>query len=67
MLRGQTIPKGDRLMLFFASANRDEDHFEAPDDFRIDRTESHIGFGFGAHMGSDGSFALCDGSSVAKK
>lgn len=49
-LRGQKISAGDRLMLLFASANRDEEHFEAPDDFRIDRTESHIGFGFGPHM-----------------
>jgi cytochrome P450 len=49
-IRGQHIGAGDRLMLLFASANRDEDHFVAPDEFRIDRIEPHIGFGFGPHM-----------------
>ncbi|MEY2521989.1 MAG: alpha-terpineol hydroxylase, partial [Ilumatobacteraceae bacterium] len=49
-IRGQSIAKGERLMLLFASANRDEEQFAAPDEFRIDRTETHIGYGFGAHM-----------------
>lgn len=49
-LRGQHISQGDRLMLLFSSACRDEEIHEAPDEFRIGRKESHLGFGFGAHM-----------------
>lgn len=49
-LRGAEIKKGDRLMLLFQSANRDEEVFEAPDEFRHDRKPNpHIAFGSGPH------------------
>lgn len=50
-LRGQSIKKGDRLMLLFQSGNRDEDVFDRPYDFDIDRKPNrHIAFGHGPHM-----------------
>lgn len=50
-LRGQKIREGDRLVLFYASANRDEDIFEAPDDLCLDRYPNrHLGFGIGEHF-----------------
>jgi cytochrome P450 len=48
---GQLVRKGEQIVLSFPSANRDEDAFDAPSEFRIDRTPNrHVGFGFGAHM-----------------
>lgn len=50
-LRGQTIRQGDWLMLSYPSANRDEDIFEDPAEFSLDRRENtHIGFGYGPHV-----------------
>jgi len=49
-LRGQHIAENDWLMLCYPSANRDEEIFEAPFEFRIDRPSNpHLGFGHGAH------------------
>jgi len=50
-LRGQKIEEGDELVLFYASANRDEEVFEDPFAFRIDRDPNpHLGFGIGEHF-----------------
>jgi cytochrome P450 len=50
-LRGQHIKAGDRLMMLFQSGNRDEDVFEDPYVFNIDRKpNNHIAFGYGPHM-----------------
>ncbi|HEX5067250.1 MAG TPA: cytochrome P450 [Myxococcota bacterium] len=50
-LRGKTIRAGQSACLFYASANRDEEVFEDPDTFRIDRIPNrHIGFGVGEHV-----------------
>ncbi|MFJ3229015.1 cytochrome P450 [Streptomyces sp. NPDC086783] len=44
----QVIKQGDRIGLFYASANFDEDVFEAPYDFNILRNPNpHLGFGGG--------------------
>jgi cytochrome P450 len=49
-VRGQKIPAGDDLALFYASANRDEDVFEDPFRFDITRHPNrHLGFGTGEH------------------
>lgn len=46
-----TIPAGARVMMLFASANRDERVFEQPDRFDITRDpRHHLGFGSGIHM-----------------
>jgi cytochrome P450 len=50
-LRGQKIRAGENLALFYASANRDEDGFDAPFSFRVDRQPNrHLGFGIGEHF-----------------
>jgi len=50
-VRGVPIAKGDTLALFYPSANRDEDVFDAPDAFRIDRKPNqHLTFGIGEHF-----------------
>lgn len=49
-LRGQKIAKNDRILVLLASANRDEDAFEHPKEFRLDRERNkHVAFGFGIH------------------
>jgi cytochrome P450 len=56
---GQKLCKGDNLVLFYASANRDESIFEDPFTFRIDRHPNpHLGFGIGEHF--------CVGSHLAR-
>lgn len=56
VLNGQFIRKGDKVVMWYASANRDERTFENPDDFVIDRRNArhHLSFGIGVHrcMGS---------------
>jgi cholest-4-en-3-one 26-monooxygenase len=51
VLGGQEIKKGERVGLFYRSANFDEDVFEAPEKFDITRSPNpHLGFGgTGAH------------------
>jgi cytochrome P450 len=50
-LRGNTIRAGDQLALYYASANRDEDVFDDPFEFRVDRHPNpHLAFGFGEHF-----------------
>jgi cytochrome P450 len=50
-IRDKKIRAGDNLCLFYPSANRDEDVFEAPFSFRIDRHPNrHVAFGIGEHF-----------------
>lgn len=50
-LRGRKIAKGDWLMLCYASGNRDEEVFEEPFTFRVDRTPNkQVAFGYGGHV-----------------
>lgn len=60
VLNGQFIRKGDKVVMWYASANRDERTFENPDDFVIDRHNArhHLSFGIGVHR--------CMGSRVAE-
>ena len=50
-VRGQQIKKGDRVILWYISGNRDGDAIPDPDRFRIDRENArhHLSFGFGIH------------------
>lgn len=59
-LGGVELALGDRLMLVWASANRDPAQFEAPDELRLDRRHPnhHMGFGRGGHF--------CIGSPLAR-
>jgi cholest-4-en-3-one 26-monooxygenase len=50
-IRGQKISAGEAVGLFYPSANRDEDVFDDPFSFRIDRQPNrHMGFGIGEHF-----------------
>ncbi len=50
-VRGQAIAKGERLTLFYASANRDEDVFDDPYRFDVTRQPNkHLGFGWAEHF-----------------
>jgi cytochrome P450 family 142 subfamily A polypeptide 1 len=50
-LHGQTLRKGQKLLLLYPSANRDEAVFDDPETFDIGRTPNdHMAFGFGAHF-----------------
>jgi cytochrome P450 len=54
------VRQGERLLLFYASANRDEDVFADPFTFKIDRHPNpHLGFGIGEHF--------CLGSHLARR
>ena len=58
-IRGQKIRAGEHLCLFYPSANRDEEVFDEPDVFRVDREPNpHLGFGIGEHF--------CLGASLAR-
>jgi cholest-4-en-3-one 26-monooxygenase len=46
VLGGKDIKAGDAVVLWYISANRDEAHFDSPQEFRVDRTPNeHIAFG----------------------
>jgi cytochrome P450 len=50
-LHGRTIEAGERVDMFWASANRDETVFDEPDTCRLDRHPNrHIAFGHGIHL-----------------
>jgi cytochrome P450 len=48
---GTVVPKGSRMLLLTASANRDEREFRDPDRFDVERPISTaLGFGYGVHF-----------------
>jgi cholest-4-en-3-one 26-monooxygenase len=50
-LGGQKIAEGDKVVMFYTSANRDEDVFANPQKFDIGRDPNpHLGFGHGPHF-----------------
>jgi cytochrome P450 len=58
-LRGQRIRAGEKVTLWYPSANRDEDVFDRPDTFDITRSPNdHLAFGIGEHF--------CLGSHLAR-
>ena len=50
-LRGRQIRKGDKVVMWYVSGNRDEEAIERPYEFIIDRARprTHLSFGFGIH------------------
>jgi cytochrome P450 len=57
-IRGQTIKAGDKVIMWYPSANRDEEIFEDPYRFDITRTPNeHIAFGIGEHFCLGAGFA----------
>jgi cytochrome P450 family 142 subfamily A polypeptide 1 len=58
-LRGQQIREGQKVLLLYPSANRDEDQFADPFRFDVARSPNeHVAFGFGSHF--------CLGNSLAR-
>ncbi|MEM7020037.1 MAG: cytochrome P450 [Pseudomonadota bacterium] len=58
-LRGQKISEGEFLALFYPSGNRDDEVFDDPYSFQIERSPNkHLAFGYGGH--------LCLGQHLAK-
>jgi cytochrome P450 len=56
---GQQIQAGERIIMYWAAANRDESEFPDADRFDLDRTSNrHIAFGAGPHR--------CAGSNLAR-
>lgn len=49
-IRDQKIESGQRVLMLYPSANRDEDVYEDADVFRVDRNALHLGFGLGPHF-----------------
>ena len=49
--RGKTIKKGDKVVMWYVSGNRDETAIDRPYEFIIDRARprTHLSFGFGIH------------------
>ena len=59
-LRGEQIKEGDKVSIWYISANRDEDHFDDPFTFDITRSPNdHIAFGGGGPH-------FCLGASLAR-
>ena len=57
---GQPLKQGEKVMLLYASANKDEDAFDDPYGFDITRSPNeHVGFGAGAHF--------CLGANLARR
>ncbi len=58
-LVGHPVKAGERVLMFWASANRDESEFPHPDAFDLDRERNrHVAFGAGPHR--------CVGSNLAR-
>jgi len=50
-LRGHRIREGDKVVMWYPSANRDEDVFADPDRFDVTRSPNHhLAFGIGEHF-----------------
>lgn len=59
-LRAQQIKAGESVVMFYASANRDEEVFANPFEFDIERQPNrHLGFGIGEHF--------CLGANLARR
>jgi cytochrome P450 len=53
-----SIPKGDRVLILYGSANRDERRYQDPDRFDVTRdARDHVAFGFGVHRCAGGYLA----------
>ncbi|MFZ1153742.1 MAG: cytochrome P450 [Solirubrobacteraceae bacterium] len=58
-LAGQQIKEGERVVMWYASSNRDESRYEDPDRFDVRRTTEHQAFGAGGRH-------FCLGTALAR-
>ena len=64
-LGGVEIPGGARVLVMYASANRDERRWDRADEFDITReVSSHLGFGYGVHACAGMGLARMEGNAV---
>lgn len=64
-LGGTLVPAGARVLVLFASANRDERRWNRPDEFDITRESAgHLGFGHGIHACAGMGLARLEGHAV---
>jgi cytochrome P450 len=67
-ISGVLIPKGQLVLPMLASANRDENEFANPDEFKIDRdTRKHLAFGRGVHVCLGAPLARIEGQEIVKE
>lgn len=59
MLSGREIKKGEKVVMWYASSNRDETRYEDPDRFDVRRNPDHQAFGAGGRH-------FCLGASLAR-
>jgi cytochrome P450 len=61
VIRGTQIKAGEKVMMWYPSANRDEDIFDDPYRFDITRDPNdHLAFGFGEHFCLGAGFARAE-------
>jgi cytochrome P450 len=58
-LSGQKIRQGDKVVMWYASSNRDESRYEDPDHFDVTRNPEHQAFGAGGRH-------FCLGTALAR-
>ena len=65
-INGVRIPAGDRVLLLWASANRDERVFKGADQFDVTRANAnaHLAFGFGVHGCAGQGLARLEGHAI---
>jgi cytochrome P450 len=64
---GYRIPKDARVLVLFASANRDERQWDRPDEFDVTRDAGgHVGFGHGVHGCAGQGLARMEGQAVLR-
>jgi cytochrome P450 len=62
---GVELPAGARVLVSFASANRDEQRWDLPEVFDITRNSSgHVGFGYGVHACAGMGLARLEGAAL---
>lgn len=64
---GALLPAGTRVLVMFASANRDERKWDRPDEFDVRRNPTDmLGFGFGTHGCAGQGLARLEGHAVLR-
>ena len=68
-LAGVEVPADSHLLLMWGAANRDPTHFEAPNEFRLDRSgaKGHVTFGKGVHFCVGAALARLEAQIVLRK
>ena len=59
VLHGQEIKEGEKVVMWYASSNRDETRYEDPDRFDVHRNPEHQAFGAGGRH-------FCLGTALAR-